>query len=481
MKLKLASLILFLFSGQLLAIEKTDSILGELNLTQENKARSLLLNQLAHEYRSIDIDSSFYFAKEGFKLANEINYSLGIAENSASIGDFYVVSDSLNEAKAYYIESIEYFQQLEMFFDAANILKIVGNIYLSQNNYSEALIYYQESQRLSEENDFQTILPHLYNNIALIYNALDEKEKSLEYFNKAYEGFKAQSLKREMAFVLFNLGDYYYEEKNIVKADEYYRKTLDIFIETKNLIDAASVYAVLSNNSFNKGRYELSLEYLQKGYDLYRQQSMPYSGPKSLVKVRLLAYLGRTYSSLGKTSLAINYLNEAMDLATQNNYLTWIEFCAYEMSTIYEKKGDTKQALNYFKIYEQFGDSILNESSIKKITQLEMQYAFDENIKERELEASRKETEQQRKEFIYLIILIIGLFVTAFAILLYINQRNKASKVELQKKNLTLKHEQLQQKLEHRDRELATNVMFLLKKNEFITYTAERLAKLKNH
>ena len=33
-----------------------------------------------------------------------------------------------------------------------------------------------------------------------------------------------------------------------------------------------------------------------------------------------------------------------------------------------------------FKIYEESGDSILNESSIKKITQLEMQYEFDEKM-----------------------------------------------------------------------------------------------------
>jgi len=57
-----------------------------------------------------------------------------------------------------------------------------------------------------------------------------------------------------------------------------------------------------------------------------------------------------------------------------------------------------------------------------------------------------------------------------------LNQRNKTIKAELKRKNLRLEHDKLQQELEHRNRELATNVMFLLKKNEFITHTAEKLA-----
>ncbi len=58
-------------------------------------------------------------------------------------------------------------------------------------------------------------------------------------------------------------------------------------------------------------------------------------------------------------------------------------------------------------------------------------------------------------------------------------QRNKTIKVELKRQNLKLEHEKLQQELEHRNKELATNVMYLLSKNEFITTTAEKLTKAK--
>ena len=45
----------------------------------------------------------------------------------------------------------------------------LGNINLAQKNHIEALILYQECLGISKENNFITLIPHLYNNIGLIY------------------------------------------------------------------------------------------------------------------------------------------------------------------------------------------------------------------------------------------------------------------------------------------------------------------------
>jgi len=130
-------------------------------------------------------------------------------------------------------------------------------------------------------------------------------------------------------------------------------------------------------------------------------------------------------------------------------------------------------------MYEQYGDSILNESSIKKITQLEMQFEFDKKLKEKEIEETHKENTQQRKEFIYILIIVLGVFIAIVAILLFVNQKSKTTKVELKNQNLKLEHQKLQQNLQYKNKELATNVMYLVSKNEFITSTAEKLKETK--
>ena len=136
-----------LFSFNLIAVLATDSLLIELKNTPENKEKTLLLNELSKTLLESDIDSSLIYAKRGLDLATEIGYTLGVAENAASLARYYVINDSLAMAIEYYMQASKHFEDLEMQFDAAQMLMVIGNIYLSQSNYSEALMYYQKSQK----------------------------------------------------------------------------------------------------------------------------------------------------------------------------------------------------------------------------------------------------------------------------------------------------------------------------------------------
>jgi tetratricopeptide (TPR) repeat protein len=387
--------------------------------------------------------------------------------------------DSLDKAKEKYILSIVYFKQINKEYDLASLLKIVGNIYLSQSNYSEALLFYKNSLVVSERNNYTDILPHIYNNSGLIYQHLKENQKALTNYQKAYEGFKKLGLNEEVANAVSNIANIYLADGNDSLALDYYDEALRIFKEAGNFIDASSIYIYLGNHEYEIENYTKALEYYESSQQLYNDQKIEYVGPKSYILVQILGNLGRVSYQFGEKLQAIDYLEKSLSIAQQNHYLTWVELNTYELFKIYEDEGNYKMALDYFKLYEESGDQILSESSIRKITQLEMQFEFDEKMKEKELEDALKEAAQQKREFRYILFIVLGVFISILAILLFLFQRNKTAKVELKRKNLRLEHDKLQQELEHRNRELATNVMFLLKKNEFITHTAEKLAGMK--
>jgi tetratricopeptide (TPR) repeat protein len=456
-----------------------DSLLAELKNSPKNQEKSILFNRIAHDVRDSNLDSAIFYSRKGLDLATDIGYPLGIAENAASLGDFYVQYDSLDKAKEKYILSIVYFKQINKEYDLASLLKIVGNIYLSQSNYSEALLFYKNSLVVSERNNYTDILPHIYNNSGLIYQHLKENQKALTNYQKAYEGFKKLGLNEEVANAVSNIANIYLADGNDSLALDYYDEALRIFKEAGNFIDASSIYIYLGNHEYEKENYTKALEYYTTSNQLYNDQKIEYVGPKSYILVQILGNLGRVSYQFGEKLQAIDYLEKSLSIAQQNHYLTWVELNTYELFKIYEDEGNYKMALDYFKLYEESGDQILSESSIRKITQLEMQFEFDEKMKEKELEDALKEAAQQKREFRYILFIVLGVFISILAILLFLFQRNKTAKVELKRKNLRLEHDKLQQELEHRNRELATNVMFLLKKNEFITHTAEKLAGMK--
>ncbi len=85
-----------------------------------------------------------------------------------------------------------------------------------------------------------------------------------------------------------------------------------------------------------------------------------------------------------------------------------------------------------------------------------------------QLEKERMESRQKVKRLIYL--LIIGASISGLLIflLLFIHQKDKHLQIHLEKKNLA-------NELEFKNKELTTNVMYLLKKNEFISEISNKL------
>src|SRR5690606_14915988 len=115
-----------------------------------------------------------------------------------------------------------------------------------------------------------------------------------------------------------------------------------------------------------------------------------------------------------------------------------------------------------------YNDSVMNENAIQKITQLQLEYEFAKKISRRELEQSIKDAQQQRLEYIYIISIALVIFVAIVGFLLFLNQKNKTRQSKLKRVNLELERENLTQKLdlnqkelEHKNKELTTNIMYL--------------------
>jgi hypothetical protein len=59
------------------------------------------------------------------------------------------------------------------------------------------------------------------------------------------------------------------------------------------------------------------------------------------------------------------------------------------------------KAFNYYHEYNKYSDSLSQEENIKKITQLQMQYEFDKQVKQREIEQAKQDAIQKRIDLYY--------------------------------------------------------------------------------
>lgn len=131
-----------------------------------------------------------------------------------------------------------------------------------------------------------------------------------------------------------------------------------------------------------------------------------------------------------------------------------------------------KKAFNYYSSYKKLSDSLIKINSFEEIARLEMRLMF-ENKKQ------LNKIEQEKREWIYFIIAIgLLLFIIVIA-WLYGRQKIRIKHSQAERDNLKLERKRLQEEIDFKNRELATNVMYMVKKNELINHISEKLIKAK--
>jgi DNA-binding CsgD family transcriptional regulator len=189
--------------------------------------------------------------------------------------------------------------------------------------------------------------------------------------------------------------------------------------------------------------------------------------------------LGKYYFLTGDNQNAEYYLNKALAITETINVLKSKVMTTQILTEVYIKQGKYKDAIEMHKFYKALNDSLFNNENIEKMSRLEMEYEFLQHQKDLELDREKEKVKNQRKEFIYIGITGIAvLSIIILTLLLYLS-RNKTKQAKLEQANLQLEKDSLRKELEYKNKELTTNVMYLVKKNEFITSIAEKLIKSK--
>jgi tetratricopeptide (TPR) repeat protein/DNA-binding CsgD family transcriptional regulator len=263
---------------------------------------------------------------------------------------------------------------------------------------------------------------NIYNNIANIYQTKSDFKSALQYYEKALSLARAANNKYMQGVASNNLGKLYLNDlKEFDKAFEFLNEGLTIRKGLNDKGEMAKSYTVLGDYYFKTGNYTTARECVDQAI-----------------------LLGEQVGSL-----------EAQKYGYQ------------KLSQIESKLGHPAQALMAYRSFKSLSDSIQNHFANSEITKLQLQYDFEKATQAREL--SHKES--RMRYLIAIALLTAGLIL---AVLITIIIRTRARQTELKRKNLA-------QDVEIKNKELTTNVMYLIRKNELINNVAERLLGLQQN
>lgn len=456
-----------------------DSLKTRIQQEEVTIEKAMAYAELAGLYQAQHQDSAIYYANKGLQYAEQHQFQEAVGENLAKLGDIYVRKNLLDQARVYYTRSLEFYNAKEHPFDHAQISMIVGNIHLAQSKYIDALETYQASLEVAIEQDFDELVPHLYNNIGNLYLDIDDLDDALSNFTIAYEFFLEAEDEYNAAFSLANISlikKRYGENDTAVQG---YLDVVRLFSKNNNWADMAWAYNEIANLYLEQDDLELAEEFLSLSLSTLDNESGAYEGPSSIFKSKVYTTAAVVNYRRGRYTESSGYARKALNMAQESSLTLKIIQNAKILGDIYDREQRADSALYFNKIYIEANEAFKIDYDLKRITQIKMQHAFDQILTQREIEEVRKEAEYKQKELIYIGVSVGTLLLVGILVLLYFNLKSKNAQMKLQQEKLELEKEQLNRDVEYRKKELASNMMYLIEKNEFISNIARKLIDLK--
>ncbi len=352
----------------------------------------------------------------------------------------------------------------------------IGSIYYHTGDYSAALENFKKALAIRRKTGIKADIASSYNNIASVFEKSGQYDSSITNFLRAVRIKEELGDRKSLAVTYGNIGMIYLDWGDTINAIRYYRRSLEINRSIENLQGMAWEYMNLGNAFKASGISDSAL------YNF--RLAMRYSdsiGDKH-TKMQVLFGLGDVYLSLKDLNKALHYYNKATEMARVMDTRFWIATGDIAMGRIglqkgqpakaikhlkksleyglesntwdiisesnlylseaYEKTGDLKNAMLYYKAYTQNNDSVFNAEKARIIS--EMKTKYETEIKEKENLALKKDNKIQKlniqKNHILINAMTIGVTVAVIlsVIIFVLYRKRTVAYKNLVAKNLEL-------------------------------------------
>ncbi len=390
----------------------------------------------------------------------------------------------LDKAEALAAKQKSPYQLTSVFHERAYLFLRIG-----KNAESLEQLYKAKSiiESISKENfDKNMALSYIrtFNGIGMLNYKMEKYDKAIEYFQEGLNYLDEQDLlfsKQSKDYYLFyfynNMGGLFLKKQEYPRSEYYLNKAKELVDIDVNTREYTNILINLSIASSKMG-------------DLTDASTLVDTAMAICIEHDFKKELAAAYNTKGSCCIETKNLQSATDnflkafkLSKQNGFGSSGVAALSNLTKIYSEKRQFELACKYSDLLHIWKDSLRNEEEVRKFTKIELQEEFSKQLYENKLDQQQIEAAQNNREIIYIFITIAALMGMSIIILLYFLQsgRTKQHKLEAEKNKLlnqsfAIDKNNLEEELEMKKKELATNVMYSIRKNEMII---EIVAKLK--
>ncbi|WP_379848032.1 histidine kinase dimerization/phosphoacceptor domain -containing protein [Larkinella bovis] len=306
--------------------------------------------------------------KEALTIAEQVKNAEQISKVFTSLGMLEIDQGNFAEALKFFQQALDHLEKSAFASQKILVLLRIGQVYFSSNNLKLSEQYYRQGLRLAQQHNKPVLMADAYAELANLEDSRSNSQQALAYNAKAIAIYQASG--EEYISALFNRAIEYKNAGQYAQSERVYRQCLRYAEEHKDDYLKGYVYVNLPNTLLLLNRPDEAEKYAQ---------------------------LALKWSENGPERLKIR--EEIYDILTR----------------IYEKRGQDRQALAFFRQKTAYRDSVLNAEKSRQLIMAESRYQARE--KENQIRELDKENSQKSAQLSWLsggLAILIGLLGLLF-------------------------------------------------------------------
>lgn len=435
-------LLLLCLSGKVGA-QPTALIDSLIQVTQEashdtSKAEAFI--HLVYHHRN-DRDKAVAFAKQGISISLKSNFTRGLFNLYNQLGVVYDLKSEFQNALDAYEEALKHAQVLKREDMLAMVRTNMGLTYSNLGSYDKALEqYYAALEQYSDTSKHKVYRASTYNNIGIIYSQIKEREKAINYFNKALSTLGGIDDPYNYAAFITNLANEDREAGAFAKAIKLFEEAYEKHLLTNNRYGQAMVKYNIGISYQGMDQYDLGERYLMESVAIRREIGDRFGLAMSY------NMLSSGFRSKKQLNTALLYSDSALSVTKELGSVDlYFKIYRQRWYTLREA-GKIADALDAHVLFKTYSDSMNADASDKRFKELEVRYDVaqkDQKIALNELALREQQVTLQRRNFLLIGLSLLVLLVLALTLVWRSRYRYKQKQL-LTQEALRMQKQQLE-------------------------------------
>lgn len=417
-----------------------DSMQKVIATDKNDSVKALNALKLAFHYVFNDSAQARKYLEMAMEISKEKHIGYGEVNAYNVSGIFYDVQGMSDSALYYFNKGLEVNKKYGFADMDARLLNNLGMYSWNKGHLTNAQSYFFKAIEKNElvkdslkRQDESTML----SNIGLIYQDQDLYEKALEYHHKALQMRRDKKQNRYIPLSLNNIGVCYMHVDQLDKAIETYKEGIALakkIEDYRTLTDLQNNLATAyTKNGMHKEALALHLEVLNTHQKFKLADK---------IIMNTEAKAAGNYLQLRNYSAAWQHMNKALKTLEEQPELKHFASSVYSVaSALYYHDNQPDKGLQYSLLGEELYEENMEEESLRKTSELEVQYETkkkEATIAAQQLRiAEDKKTIAQRNQWLVIVSALALLALGSFYLIVS-RRKIKAEKAEEQKIHSTI-------------------------------------------